>query len=258
MWPEVHHVWGLGFTAYDLMRALAILASLSVCAVLNNRQGIPIRKTLLIAFLCIPIALAAARLLNAFEYGANWSNLGTEFLRNSGSSIYGALIVCILMVIALTRVLGISAIQFFDAGAPAIAAGEAVSRVGCFCAGCCYGETWNGVWAVVFPAGSFAYEDQHRRGLLDNGASHSLAVHPVQVYGVILMGLLTWLLIRRFRQPHRPGAIFFLMLVGYGAYRLAIIPLRVEALDTMKLFSVAFVLVGLIGLAWLARPQVAT
>jgi len=34
--------------------------------------------------------------------------------------------------------------------------GEAMTRVGCFLNGCCYGVPWNGALAVVFPRESFA------------------------------------------------------------------------------------------------------
>lgn len=255
MWPEMHQIGGLQFTLYDVMRCVAIAASLGACVLLNRRQGVSPRKTLLIAAACVPLCIVAARLLNAAEYGATWANIGAEYLRNSGSSIYGALVTCVLSVVALTRVMHIPTLRFLDGGAPAIAVGEALSRVGCFCAGCCYGRTWNGPWSVVFPGESFAAMDQRYRGILDSTMSHSLPVHPVQIYGVILMALLAWVLVRRFRQPHREGVIFFLLLIGYGAYRLAITPFRVEALESMKLFSVAFVAAGILGLTWSKRPR---
>jgi len=153
----------------------------------------------------------------------------------------------------LTRVMYISTLRFLDAGAPAMAVGEAVSRVGCFCAGCCYGRTWNGPWSVVFPAYSYAAVDQRYQGVLSSTSAHSLPVHPVQLYGVVLMSLLAWVLVRCLRKPHHDGLIFFLFLIGYGAYRLAIIPFRVEVLASMEVFSVMFIIAGIVGLVWSRR-----
>jgi phosphatidylglycerol:prolipoprotein diacylglycerol transferase len=255
VWPEIHRIWGVQFTLYDLMRGAAIAASLVTCLVLARRQGIPVRKTLLIAAACIPVSVAAARFLNVIEYGATWKNAGPEFWRNSGSSIYGALFACMGVLAALTRAMRIPTLPFLDAGAPGIALGEAISRIGCFCAGCCYGEAWNGPWAVVFPNTSFAAQDQRTRGLIDSTSSHSLAVHPVQLYGVVIMGLLTWVLARRFLRQHQKGHIFFWLLIGYGSYRLAITAVRVEALASMKVFSVIFISAGILGLVWSARAR---
>ena len=254
MWPETHFALGIPYTVYDVMRGLAVGASLLLCIFLNKRQGIPVKKTLLIAAVCVPVSIAAARLLNAVEYGAGWRNLNAEFLRNSGSSIYGALLACVATVFAMTRLLGIPAGRFLDAAAPAIAVGEGVSRVGCFAAGCCYGKSWNGPWAVIFPANSFTAIDQRYRGILDSSTSHSLAVHPVQLYGVLLMVLFTAFLIRQILQPHRDGVVFFWLLIGYGAYRLVIILFREEVLRSTVLFSIMFIVAGVLGLSWSKRP----
>ncbi len=258
MWPEVHHFWSIPFTLYDVLRVAAIVSSLAICVFLNRTQKISASKTLLIALICVPVSVGAARLLNAIEYGATFASVNSEYLRNPGSSIYGALIACLIAVIAMTRLMHIPTLRFLDAGAPAMAIGEGVSRIGCFSAGCCYGKPWNGPWAVVFPPNSFAAMDQQSRGVLSGASLHSLAVHPVQLYGVMLMGLLTWFLIWRFKQPHPDGAIISLLLVGYGAYRLAIIPFRTEVLVSMKVFSLLFIAVGILGLLWTKRARPAT
>jgi len=253
VWPGLHNIWGLSFTLYDVMRVAAVAAALVLCIFLNRRQGISMRKTVLIATVCVPVAIGAARLLNAFEYGATWANVNAEFLRNRGSSIYGALVMCVSAVVAMTRVMRISTLRFLDAAAPAIAVGEGVSRFGCFSAGCCYGRPWSGPWAVVFPATSFAASDQRYRGMLESGSGQSLPVHPVQIYGVIVMALLTWLLISRFGRPHADGTVFWFLLIGYGSYRLAMTPFRTEVLPSMEAFSAVFIAAGIGGLLWRQR-----
>ncbi|HYW36593.1 MAG TPA: prolipoprotein diacylglyceryl transferase family protein [Terriglobales bacterium] len=258
MLPAVRHIWGMAFTLYDVMRVAAIAAALATCVLLNRRQGISSSKTLLIAAVCVPLSIGGARLLNAIEYGATLTNWYAEFLRDPGSSIYGALVACVVAVVAMTRALRIPTLRFLDSGGPAIALGEGVSRIGCFCAGCCYGKPWNGPWAVVFPPNSFAAMDQRYRGLLGSGTAHSLAVHPVQLYGVVLMALLTWGLVWYFRRPHTDGTVFWLLLIAYGAYRLAITPFRTEVLASMEAFSLVFIAAGILGLLWSNRTTLTT
>src|ERR1051325_1298126 len=112
----MHHLGPLAFTAYDLMRGAAVAGSILLCLFLNHRQNISVQKTLLIAAICVPVAIAAARLLNALESSSFSLAWGAEFMRNSGSSIYGALIACIFSVLALTRAMHLSALAFLDAG----------------------------------------------------------------------------------------------------------------------------------------------
>jgi phosphatidylglycerol---prolipoprotein diacylglyceryl transferase len=248
MWPEVRQLGVVHFTLYDLMRVIAVISSFSLCAALNRIQGIALWKTVAVSIPSIPFAIVSARLLNSFENGATLLNIGPEFFRNAGSSIYGALLGSILLAVLVTPILKVSRRRFLDAGAPAMALGEALSRIGCFCSGCCYGTAWNGPWAISFPAESFAAIDQRTRGLVDISISHSLPVHPVQIYSTILSLLLAYGLTRRFLREHRPGEIFFLLLIFYGVYRLAIAPFRAEALMSMILISLSIVSIGMWGL----------
>ncbi len=81
MLPDVRHIWGMAFTLYDVMRVAAIAAALGICVLLNRRRGISSFKTLLIAAVCVPVSIGAARLLNAIEYGATRTNWHSDAIR---------------------------------------------------------------------------------------------------------------------------------------------------------------------------------
>jgi phosphatidylglycerol:prolipoprotein diacylglycerol transferase len=102
--------------------------------------------------------------------------------------------------------------------------------------------------AVVFPPESFAYRDQIARGLLPPSALHSLPVHPVQLYSAAIALAAFLVLLTMFLRPHREGAVFYAFLIFYGALRLGMAPLRQEALQSMAVFSVGFIVVGTLGL----------
>jgi phosphatidylglycerol:prolipoprotein diacylglycerol transferase len=48
-------------------------------------------------------------------------------------------------------------LRFFDLGAPMLALAHAFGRIGCLCAGCCYGAPHEGALALHYPEGSPAY-----------------------------------------------------------------------------------------------------
>lgn len=48
-------------------------------------------------------------------------------------------------------------LRFFDLGAPFLALAHAFGRLGCVCAGCCYGAVHEGVLSLHYPEGSPAY-----------------------------------------------------------------------------------------------------
>jgi phosphatidylglycerol:prolipoprotein diacylglycerol transferase len=89
-----------------------------------------------------------------------------------------------------------------DAFAPAVAAGHALGRVGCFFNGCCYGLPSNAWCAVQFPG-------------------HPLPVWPTQLFEALGLGLLCVLLMWRQRAGaiRRPGEVLATYLIGYGLLR---------------------------------------
>jgi phosphatidylglycerol:prolipoprotein diacylglycerol transferase len=48
-------------------------------------------------------------------------------------------------------------LRFFDLGAPMLALAHAFGRLGCLCAGCCYGAAHDGSFALHYPEGSPAW-----------------------------------------------------------------------------------------------------
>jgi phosphatidylglycerol:prolipoprotein diacylglycerol transferase len=107
-----------------------------------------------------------------------------------------------------------------DALASCLALGVALGRWSCFLNGDDYGRLSSLPWAVRYPPGSYPFVAQVRAGLLDPRVALSLPVHPVQLY-LSLNGLMLFagmsLLWPRLRN--RPGALFGLYWVAYGATR---------------------------------------
>jgi phosphatidylglycerol---prolipoprotein diacylglyceryl transferase len=238
---------------YILARLAASTSAVSLAVVLGRRAGIRAAHMIVLAALCIPLSVVGGRVLDAIEYAATYPSLAQALARN-GSSIYGGLTLSFLAVWAYTAWRRVPMLRLLDAGAPAMALGEALSRVGCFLGGCCYGVPWQGPWAVTFPRESFAFDDQVARGLLPPSATHSLAVHPVQLYSAVMALAICLWLVSAFVRRRTDGVVFFRFLVAYGGLRLVTAPLRMEALASTQAFSVAFIVIGAAGLVAAARP----
>jgi phosphatidylglycerol---prolipoprotein diacylglyceryl transferase len=148
-----------------------------------------------------------------------------------------------------------------DIVAPCLMVGLAFGRVGCFLNGCCYGAQCSLPWAVHFPYGSYAYEDEYRNGevnppaelmySVDDGGrgiyspqqlkkaddtarlmlaarQQSLPLHPAQLYTTITALLLAAMLVAFYSIPHTPGMVFAMMMVLEGIARFVLELLRVE------------------------------
>lgn len=64
---------------------------------------------------------------------------------------------------------------------------HAFGRIGCFCAGCCYGKPYNGPLAVRFPAGSYA--------------PHGVSLFPLQLLESILLFIAAAIFYRKYSVP---------------------------------------------------------
>lgn len=124
-----------------------------------------------------------------------------SLLKSPGLVFYGGLIGGAGAATAYCRAYGVSLARVADAGAPGLAFGHAVGRVGCLLGGCCYGREAAASFPLrVWIAGAWR--------------------HPVQLYeaaALIVLGVVTL-----FLPSRRPGVIFLAYLVGYAAVRFVV------------------------------------
>ena len=258
----MHPTWWLPFglgpiATYPVVLALYLVVALRWLVRLNEQQQIPAATTAFAFAVGVPVGLVGVRLLDMLEYPTRYLSVADLFGR-TGSSIYGGLLLNLIVTAAWLWSRGIPVGRFLDASTPVMALGEAMSRIGCFLNGCCYGVPWDGPFSVVFPAGSFAHADQQARGVLPAGMVASLPVHPVQLYSAALALVAAWWLRGRLARRRAAGEVFCAFLVFYGGLRLAMVPFRTEVLPSMTWFSVGFVVVGVVGglcLRWSHRAH---
>lgn len=108
-----------------------------------------------------------------------------------------------------------------DIFAPAAAIGQAVGRIGCLFAGCCYGRACDLPWAITF---------HNAESLAPTGQ----ALHATQLYDAGLDLLITAILLAAFRTrwSNKNGRLTGLYLIFAGAARLAVEPFRADARGT--------------------------
>jgi phosphatidylglycerol:prolipoprotein diacylglycerol transferase len=249
VWPSiVIPIVNVSIAPYEVVRVVAIIVCIGLATALNARQGIAPRTAALLALVAAGPGVLTARLLDMLEYHSEISL--SSLWAHGGSSIYGAFLGGVLTLAIVARLVGVPVLAYLDGAAPALSLSEAITRIGCFAAGCCYGVPWNGPWAVVFPQGSFAVIDLEARGVLPPGSEHSPPLHPVQLYSAAIMFGVTAYLLYRFRRRAFQGEGVLMFLIAYGTLRLAVAPFRTEVLASMKSFSIAFIAVGIVGIAW--------
>jgi phosphatidylglycerol---prolipoprotein diacylglyceryl transferase len=139
-----------------------------------------------------------------------------------------------------------------DIAVPGIALGQAIGRLGCLSAGCCYGKPTQMPWGITFT-NSYAYENV--------GVPLNIPLHPTQIYESVGTFCLFLFLMRRFSKKHADGRILLEYVSLYAFMRFAIEFFRDDdrgfvlygLLSTSQLIAILTILVSAAIYFFLAR-----
>lgn len=239
---------------YPAMLALAFLVCTLGASYESQRQNPPFfipPRAGVWAFLG---ALFGAKVFWILQY-ASWQDLWRAYrIWESGLVFYGGLIGGAIAVVVYFRAVKVPLWRGLDVAAPYVALGEAITRIGCFLNGCCWGDVCSLPWGVTFPKHSLAHQQQMMDGIVPMTSEAPLPVHPTQLYMTVglvaAFALMKWTLGR-----FRIGTAMSLYLVTYGIVRFTVEIFRgdsarsVAGMTVSQTISLVLFLVGVAGLA---------
>jgi phosphatidylglycerol:prolipoprotein diacylglycerol transferase len=206
--------------------------------------------------------LVGAHLLYVQQYPETYLREGFwTGLRQGGLVFYGGLAAVFPVLWLWGRRRSIPFVDLLDFVAPLAALGLAITRLGCFFNGCCFGMPSGVPWAVVFPRGSLEHRTQVATGLVAP-AQAALPVHPVQLYETAAGLAIFWLLWARSPWRRYPGQVVIRFGLLYGTWRLVAEVLRADApgwrpgqfaVTPQQWLSLA--LIAIAGLGWWAARR---
>jgi phosphatidylglycerol:prolipoprotein diacylglycerol transferase len=169
-----------------------------------------------------------------------------------GLAFYGGLIFAAAFGLYYARKHRLGMWKAADLAAPWIAFGLALTRIGCFLNGCCYGKVSRVPWAVRFPKDSVLHQAQVDAHLI-HGNDPTLLVHPTQLY-LAALNLLTFFLLYFVFRPRKrfDGHLFAWLLICKGVFRTLVEVWRDDDrgvlfgwLSTSQMLSVPLVAIGI-------------
>jgi phosphatidylglycerol---prolipoprotein diacylglyceryl transferase len=255
VYPLNIDLFGLEVTGYGIMMMVGFLAAGWVMVRELRRRNLNPEYASDIVFAAVIGGIVGAKIWYVVltqEPGALFSRGGMVWY---GGFIGGSL--AVLMVGSWRRIpTGFTA----DLVAPALAAGYALGRLGCFLVGDDYGVPTSLPWGMKFPEGLPATTAANLAGFgvaMPEGTQpwEVLAVHPTQLYEAALMLGAFWLLWRLRAHTHGTGWLFGLYLALAGSERFLIELVRAKDDRLLGTFtvaqatSVALVTIGIIVMA---------
>jgi phosphatidylglycerol:prolipoprotein diacylglycerol transferase len=257
--PVLFHLPLVGWPiyAYGVMLGLSLVVGWYLTLSLCVKDGM-VRKTMESCYVWTAAsAMVGSRLLYVFTNLDRFDSFWDIFKVNQGGLVaYGGFLGGFIGSSVYCALKRVRLLAWADCAVPSLCTGLMITRIGCFLYGCDFGKPWSGAWAVHFPSGSPAFNQQRVEGLLGPDALQSLAVHPTQLYeslnGLVLLGLC--MLVRRVRTFS--GQVFVAFTMGYAVLRYFVEVLRADEqrgtigpLTTSQFIGVSTFTAGLILLA---------
>ncbi|MCL1893017.1 MAG: prolipoprotein diacylglyceryl transferase [Holophagaceae bacterium] len=247
MYPILFRIGSFEIGTYGLLLAIGFLAALWLAKRLARADGLPpdaivdISITLLIAgILGAKLLMVVVDLFNGEPFARVFS---LDTLR-AGGAVHGGILLAILAFFWRVRSLKLPLLKTLDALSSAVPLGQAIGRLGCIAAGCCFGTYCDAPWAIVF----------HNHEAARFGTPVGDPLHPVQLYFALsnLIILTILLRFRRFRKfPGQVAALFFIL---EGVFRMVLETWRgdfdrglwfdISWLSTGRLTGFLFILIG--------------
>lgn len=217
MYPKILEIGPLTIHTYGLLLAAAFIAGIWIASRNARREGVDPDAIWNMGLVVIFAALVGSKVLLLLSdfgyYSRNPREIFSLSTLRSAGVYYGGLLLALVSAVWYLRSKRLPAWKVADAAAPGIALGQAIGRLGCLSAGCCYGRHTDLPWGITFTD-TYAYENV--------GVPLHLPLHPTQLYEsagtLCLFFLLSW----RLGKRHRPGQIIVEYLCLYALLRFAI------------------------------------
>jgi phosphatidylglycerol:prolipoprotein diacylglycerol transferase len=241
---------------YGALGALAFLVGAGLCLWRARQLGLDLNRFADLIFWMSVVSLAGARLTWVVQNPGEVRGPGDLLdLRGGGLVFYGSFFTGFPVGLWLIRRYRLPTFASWDIFGTAFPLAHAISRVGCFAAGCCYGAPTDSALGVTYPPDSLI-------------APAGATLHPVQLYEAA--GLAGIAVVTNLWFPRRAwdGQVFLLYLLLYAGLRAGTEAYRGDpdrgqflpqvfgdALSFSQGVSAVFAAVGLALFLWEARRR---
>lgn len=215
MHPVLFHIGNFTIYSYGVFVALGFAAGITWAYFDARKQGIDPNKILDLAFYLVLSAILGSRLFYVLIEYREYLNDPIRILKiwEGGLVFYGGLILAGITGTWYVLHHHLPHWRVMDVFAPGIALGHAIGRIGCFCAGCCYGKVCHCSFGLVF---------KDPKSLARLG----IPLYPTQLISSAMLFVIFFILILIERRKRFDGQVFWSYVFIYSMARFGIEFLR--------------------------------
>lgn len=211
MHPDLFSIGPFTLHTYGLFVALGFIAGILITIKLGKSAGIQSNSVMDMGFIIILTGLIGSRLVYIIINFSHYFHNPLDILKlwQGGLVFSGGLVAVIIVMLLYARHHKLNIWTMGDLWAPAAIVGQAIGRIGCFFAGCCYGKPTDVPWAVIFT-------NPKSIAILD------IPIHPTQLYSSLSNFIIFVILLILHSKKKFEGQVFIWFLILHGTARLFI------------------------------------
>ncbi|NPA17392.1 MAG: prolipoprotein diacylglyceryl transferase [Aquificae bacterium] len=247
MFPDLIRIGDFTIHTYGVLVALGLVASYLTALYFGKKEGLDSKKIDNLFTFTIIGGIIGARVAYVIEHRDQFSSFVDYFaVWKGGIDWFGAFLGGAAVLIFLLRKYRIPVLKIGDVAGISIIIGHAIGRIGCTCAGCCYGkpvppDSPFKDLAITFP------KHEH------TSAPAGIPLYPTQPAEALGNFLIFGILFFIYRKKQFDGQVFSLYLVLYGIERFLLEfwrgvtpPLPVIGITWNQVISLGMVLTGIL------------
>lgn len=249
MFPILYQYKFITIGSYGLMLGLAFYIGFLLAEREFTIHGKDPELAYRLLLWAIPSAIVGAKLAHILEnMEAFFANPMGVLLSGAGLSVYGGLLMALLVSAVIIRRNGESVLNIFDLATPTLAVGYGLGRIGCHVSGDgCYGITTNSILGVAYPNGIVPI---------------STTVYPTPLFESLFSFIVAGFLLKLRRKDMPQGTLFFIYLILNAVPRFLIEFIRLNpemamGLTQAQVIAIGLFITGILGIFLVQRRRTA-
>jgi len=247
LFPDLIKIGDFTIHTYGVFVALGLIASYLTALYFGKKEGLDSKKIDNLFMFTILGGIIGARIAYIIEHGEQFRSFLDYFaVWKGGIDWFGAFLGGGAVLIFLLKRYKIPILKIGDVAGISIIIGHAIGRIGCTCAGCCYGKPVPSDspfkdFAITFP------EHEH------TSAPAGIPLYPTQPVEALGNFLIFGILFFIYRKKQFDGQILSLYLILYGLERFLLEfwrgvtpPLPFVGITWNQIISLSMVLAGIL------------
>jgi len=266
MYPVLFKIGSFELRSYGFTLAISFLIGIYLAVKRAKTRNIDGEKIMDLSIIVIIASIVGARLLYVLfhldEFSGHWTDTFNPFQSSgqvgiAGLTMLGGVVLAVASALVYLKMKKLPILRIADVVIPVFFLGEAITRIGCYLNGCCFGTPCeHGLFCVIFPPDSAA-----------GSFYQNVAIHPAQLYSSVYALSMFAVMLLVDRKKQYDGFLFYLFFILYGIGRFVIDFFRYyessmvvwtiagTPLSLNQAISISFILLGAVLIIWHQRKR---